>query len=102
MYFGPNAALPVESLSGRVAGRVRRRQHIVDPFAFPLGHRGPAFALGYESRTLDELVLVDVARAVRKDFARPYPDDELCLGILRHQGVARLNRCLAVQSHPPL
>src|SRR5256885_516053 len=64
-----------DDLARRIVGRVVLRQDIVGPVTLlPLRHRCLAFRLGHETRAFDQLVLVDVARAVRKDLGRADTD----------------------------
>src|SRR6266511_5828090 len=73
---------PRDDLARRILGRVVLREHVVRPFALlPLRHRGFALGLRHEARARDERVLVDVARAVRKDLGGADPNDELGLRV---------------------
>ena len=61
--------------------RVLGSEHVTCPVALlPLRHRRLAVRLRDEARVLDERVVVDVARAVRKHFGRAHAPEKLCLG----------------------
>src|SRR5712692_1144431 len=61
-----------------LAGGIALGQHVAGPIgALPVRHRRRTGPPGHELRPLDQLVAMDVARAVGKDLPNRYPDDEL-------------------------
>src|SRR5215208_4491622 len=82
-----------------IARRVVFRQGITRPLSrLPGGNRRLARALRDEARALHELVVVDVARAVREDLLGADADDELRLGVVGHERVVLVDRRDAVQA----
>ena len=68
-------------------------QHVARPVArLPLRHRRLDAGPRDEARALDQLVAVDVARAVREHLARPDADDEQRARPARRQLVVRVDR----------
>src|SRR6266516_8215477 len=67
-----------DDLPRGIVGGVVLGQHIMGPFALlPLRHRRLAIGLGHEAGPLDQLVFVDVARAVRENLLCAHAPDEL-------------------------
>src|SRR5262245_45493441 len=92
---------PADDFPRRILGRVVLRQNVVRPVApLPLRHGRLALRLRDEAGAVDELVLVDVARAVREHLGRVDPHDELRLRILRKQGILLVHRRETVQPQP--
>src|SRR6266545_2604111 len=98
-------AVTLLSPARRILGRVVLREHVVRPFALlPLRHRGFALGLRHEARARDERVLVDVARAVRKDLGGADPSDELGPRVFGQERIGILDGGDTIESHalPPL
>ena len=92
--------MPRADFARGVVRRVVLRQRVVRPLAhLPAGDRRLAVGLRHEPGALHELVLVDVARAVREDLGGAHSDHELRLGILGQEGVVLVDRGHAVEPH---
>ena len=86
-----------------VIRRIAGWEHVAGPLAaLPVRHRRLAVGARREARALDELQLVDVARAVRKDLGRADADDALRPRVLAEERVVRVDRGDAVQPQPLL
>src|SRR6187549_3597533 len=77
------------------------RQHVARPIhLLPLRYRWNRTFARHERGTLDERVLVYVARAVRKHLANRNDDDKLRLRELRRNGFGWHYACCAVYAQP--
>src|SRR5438309_10981087 len=89
------SALPLGSGGGVALG-----QHVARPVrSLPVRHRRGLCDPGHEPGAGDELVLVDVARAVGVHVPRPDAHDELRLGPLLLQRIVEVDRGRAVEAH---
>src|SRR5260370_16685101 len=67
-----------------LAGGIALGQHVAGPIgALPVRHRRRTGPPGYELRPLDQLVAIDVARAVGEDLPNRHPDYDLPLRLRR-------------------
>src|SRR4051794_39960168 len=84
------------------SGMVSLREDVGGPVgALPVGHRGLRVRPGDEARALDQLVVVDVARAVGEDLADVDADDLARLLPARQQRVVERDGGGALQAQPP-
>src|SRR5205823_7423813 len=91
----------IDDLGALLVGRIVRAEYVVRPLAgLPGRHGGLALRPGDEPRALDEAVVVDVARAIRKDLRRLDAPEELRLRVFGEQRVVVRVRGDAVQPQP--
>ena len=83
--------------AGLRAGSTSRAQSL----RFHSGSGASTSTWGTYLRAFHQLVLVDVAWAVREDLARPHPDHHLGTRVLRQERVGRVDAGRAVQAQPP-
>src|SRR3990172_7875432 len=100
---GKTPILAIEDFGVGSPRGVMLGKYVIDPAArLPRWDGSLAFGLRHELRALDELHLVDVARAVGEDLAGADADDELGLRIFGHEWVVVADGRFAVEAHAVL